>query len=88
MKTNYCENYFKELSANDPQRLIDIIKLKDMPPHLLTYAAEYIGWISDPKYQSEIILTLSDLLNHESKVVREGAMIGLDCIMMNYKLKN
>ena len=69
-----CESTFERLVADDPARLISWIADGSLPPHFLTYAAEYAGSIPD----SEVVRgALVPLLDHPQPIVREGAIIGL-----------
>lgn len=48
----------------------------ETPVHVLTFVAEEIGDCDAP-YVPRVRLALSRLLDHPSKVVREGALYGL-----------
>lgn len=59
------------------RELASLISSGTMEPHDLTFAVEELGKIAydDPAL---VRLTLTPLLSHESPLVREGALYGLD----------
>src|SRR5687767_8980803 len=75
-----CENSFKALAKEDPDKLIRWVNSGLLEPADLTFAAEHLGSI----YSS--LPTLVHLLTHESPVVREGAIIGLD--ILKYRIND
>lgn len=72
MNHTLCESTFEWLAVEDPGTLIAMLK-PPMSPHLLTYAAEIAGKIPG----DAAIDPLLRLLDHDSALVREGAVYGL-----------
>ena len=68
-----CELVFDELADNDPDRLVEWITTGNLGPTVLTFALEALGRTGHPA--SENILVA--MLDRESSLVREGALIGL-----------
>jgi hypothetical protein len=75
-----CENSFDTLAKEDPDKLICWVNSGLLEPADLTFAAETIGQL----YSS--LPTLVKLLTHDSPVVREGAIIGLD--VLKYRIND
>ena len=67
-----CEAYFESLAASDPPALHALLEHPEMPPHLLTYAAEIAG--QDCPAAVPVLLRL---LKYPAAVVREGVLAGL-----------
>lgn len=77
---NPCENSFEYLAKEDPLKLIEWIKSGTLDNGHLTFAAEYLGRYtenSDFKTRFKVLSCLMKLLDHESAVVREGAVYGV-----------
>lgn len=66
-----CREQFDRLEKEYPELLLDWVNSGELRPSQLTFAAENLGQIP------EALPILLDLLNHESPLVREGAVIGL-----------
>jgi hypothetical protein len=66
-----CENSFKALAKEDPDKLIRWARSGLLEPCDLTFAAEELGSID---YSLPALVWL---LSHDSAVVREGAIVGL-----------
>jgi HEAT repeat protein len=69
-----CEAMFEVLAARFPFDLVKLIEKDGLAPTDLTFAAEALGR-SNVSWQ--VRHTLKPLLDHESAVVREGAIYGL-----------
>lgn len=67
-----CVNLFARLAAEDPSRLITMLGDGSLSNADLTFAAEEAGRCGDAACAA-----LLALLGHESAVVREGAIYGL-----------
>lgn len=70
----FCEETFEELAKNNPNILVKLIIQKKISSEDLTFAAEALGQIQD---SNKVRATLLPLLNHNSPIVREGAIYGL-----------
>ena len=68
-----CEKEFQAMAVGNPLRLIGWIESGELKPSRLTYAAEALGSANLP----EVRWILVGLLDHESPLVREGALYGL-----------
>ena len=69
-----CRGFAKDLAEQCPDILVAWIDMGFIPDSTMTFAAEYLGTDVD----SETIRhTLIPLLDHQSAVVREGAILGL-----------
>lgn len=66
---------FTELAESNPLELLRLVQNKSLEPATLTYAAEALGGATGQR--DEVIGTLLKLLDHESFLVREGAVYGL-----------
>ncbi len=71
----HCEGEFEHLSVHDGPALIRLLTPDELPPHLLTYAAEWAGDI--PVATPGLVEALLALLGHPDPGVREGAVYGL-----------
>ncbi len=69
-----CQAMFSHLVATDPDMLLDIIRLREIRPTLLAYAAETVGELVDSEKVASVLVPL---LEHEKPYVREGAIYGL-----------
>ncbi len=69
------EALFERLAVENPARLLAMLISSELKPSMLTYAAEIAGR-SLPTHQ--VAPLLIKLLSHESAVVREGAVYGLE----------
>jgi hypothetical protein len=67
-------NDFNWMASNDPDKLLAMIKEGQLRPSKLTFAAEAAGLIENSGPVREALVPL---LQHESPVVREGAIYGL-----------
>lgn len=75
-----CICSFQAMSRKSPERLIEWMKI--LPPHHLTFAAEAIGSLASRS--SELVASaLLELLQHEDRTVREGAICGLNNIVLS-----
>ena len=89
IKPVLCENYFKKLKEEDPDTLAFYINESNMSIGLLSIALPYLGETRNTKY----LCTILGHINHESAIVREGAIIALweyadtykDVVLMEYK---
>jgi urease gamma subunit len=70
----YCEAMFEALALRSPAELIEIIRDSRAADTRLTYAAEILGRDVDT---DDAVATLIETLRHESRFVREGAVLGL-----------
>jgi hypothetical protein len=66
---------FEHLSQEDPKLLVDWIKSGTLEPEHLTFAAEFLGDSDDADL---VVPVLLELTKHQSPIVREGAVYGLD----------
>lgn len=67
------------MAANAPHQLLAAVRA-GMEPHELTYAAEALGHVRN----LSVWLDLGKLLEHDSPLVREGAIYGVsagDCLV-------
>jgi hypothetical protein len=71
------ENLFEKLAREDPHQLADMINNNALKLCDLTYAAKYLG--AECNNSNLVRKILVPLLNHPEAVVREGALIGLNC---------
>lgn len=69
------EALFERLAVENPARLLAMLISSELKPSMLTYAAEIAGR-NLPTHQ--VAPLLIKLLSHESAVVREGAVYGLE----------
>lgn len=67
-----CEATFEKWSKENPQKLVDFISTYRDRNGRLTFAAEWAGFCRNS------LDSLIKLTSHESAVVREGAIMGLD----------
>lgn len=67
-------SYFRKLTRLKPKRMIELISGDTLDLADLTFAAEIAGEINDERL---VVPTLLKLLDHESSLVREGAVYGL-----------
>ena len=63
------------MEAIDPMQLLALIAARQMPPFILTFAAEIVGRRCDDS--AAVRAALLPLLDYPSSVVREGAIYGL-----------
>lgn len=68
----YSEEYFDTI---DPAELLELVKSGTLPPGDLTFAAESLGRRTSAELAVPVLLPL---LQSESPMVREGAVLGLD----------
>lgn len=70
----YSERLFEELVDRDPNELMRLIRSETLATYDLTFAAEILGRTATPE-ACEVLL---ELTCHESPLVREGAVLGLE----------
>lgn len=70
-----CEGAFIALRHQDPEALLALVTGGALRSYDLTFAAEQLGYTDRPP--PELAGALLPLLDHESPVVREGAMLAL-----------
>lgn len=75
-----CENSFKALAKEDPDKLLRWVNSELLEPSDLTFAAEELGNIDSS------LPALIQLLSHTSPIVREGAIVGLD--ILKYRIND
>lgn len=68
-----CENTFNYLATFYPEKLAEWIRSDTLSPGFLTHALEYLG---DTKLKN-VVSIIEPFLTHESPLVREGAVLGL-----------
>jgi len=73
---HYCQALFEELAARNPNELGQIVRDSQAPTTRLTYAAEILG--RDVATQSAAAILTRTLREHPSRLVREGAVLGLE----------
>ncbi len=61
-----------ELAKEDPEKLLEISRTEESPA-ALTYIAEALGELNDPRATDKLMA----LLDHDRAIVREGALLGL-----------
>ena len=71
-----CENTFEEMAKESPLRLIEWISCDEIRPPFLTYALEILGKTEDDS--SLVSPVLLSMTYHQSPLVREGAVYGLE----------
>jgi HEAT repeat protein len=71
---NVSEEMFEALAERFPKDLLNLLSSDTLAPSALTFAAEIAGRIPDG---AAVRLALTPLLEHESAIVREGAIYGL-----------
>jgi HEAT repeat protein len=69
-----CEAMFEFLAEHYPAEMLRLVSSTALTPPALTFAAELAGRIDDSQ---AVRTTLTPLLEHESPLVREGAIYGL-----------
>ncbi len=72
----YCQAVFEELAARSPNELCQIVRDSQAPITRLTYAAEILG--RDVATRSAAAILTKTLQDHPSRLVREGAVLGLE----------
>ncbi|SRR6266568_2229249 len=75
---SYCEGLFEDLAKLAPKELAYLVSGNVLRPTDLTFAAEILGSVDD---RALVVRTLLPLLDHESALVREGAIYGLSAHM-------
>ena len=71
-----CELVFDELADNDPDRLVEWITTGHLGPTVLTFALEALGRTGHPASESILVA----MLDRESSIVREGALLGMQSL--------
>jgi hypothetical protein len=66
----------QQLAAAEPEALLQIVQGQQVSPGFLTHAAEALKGVPASQ-QTAAVVALLDLLQHESSLVREGALYGL-----------
>lgn len=75
-RNHVTQSKLLDMSLVQPEELIRLVDTDALNDASLTYAAEFLGNVSEDYYEKAIIL-LKKLICHESIVVREGAVSGL-----------
>jgi len=71
-----CEAMFIWQARHEPEALLGSIRGGGLAPYDLTFAAEHAGYILTLDAE-RVTSALIPLLDHESSMVREGALYGL-----------
>lgn len=79
------ESRLEELAIQEPKVLKDLIQDGLLPPSSLTFALEYLGVHNPEMWVAEFIF---GYLTHESPIVREGALYGLEAVLAQLGLFN
>ncbi len=70
----YCKALFTELATQAPGELVQILEDRSIPASRRTFAAEILGRVNE----SDVVVgPLLELLDHPSRLIREGAVYGL-----------
>lgn len=86
VKMNYSIMKISDLIENDLDSLLNAIDRNELEPYELTFAAEFLAHCTqDCKQSSRVVALLFELLSHENKIVREGAIYGLSQYFKNAK---
>jgi HEAT repeat protein len=72
--SDVCESMFEFLAEHYPGEILKLVSSTVLSPATLTFAAEVAGRTSNSQ---ALRATLMPLLDHESPLVREGAIYGL-----------
>lgn len=72
--SDVCEAMFEFLAGQYPGEILKLVSSTVLSPAALTFAAEVAGRTSNSQ---AVCTTLMPLLDHESPLVREGAIYGL-----------
>jgi hypothetical protein len=76
-----CRAEFARLSVDNPRRLLDWVRSREIDGAQLSEAAGYLGVaagnLPGAWFRDEAIEALTALLTHPAPIVREGAIIGL-----------
>jgi len=73
------EEQLDALAMEDPETLINMLVDGSLNTSMLSFAAELAGReIEKVEFRDKLVSNLLSLLQHESSLVREGAVMGLD----------